>query len=181
MHRRKPTIILAYLYYITVSYSVTYLLFLVLIISNTYYKRNRASIIIFWKYENDGHVKKICPCGMHAKMPVLTVNMIFKFAPLVLKCIGANRNRAWIIHENEKYLLSWPKVRDLQWLSEGESYIYITVAYLEFVNSSRTLDRLNFVAIKSPEIAGISRLHDGWILTEKTSIEILILYILYCF
>lgn len=89
------------------------------------YKRNRASIIIFWKYENDGHVKKICPCRMHAKMPVLTVNMIFKFAPL--KCIGANRNRAWIIHENEKYSLSWPKVRDLQWLSEGESYIYITV------------------------------------------------------
>lgn len=35
---------------------------------------------------------------------------------------------------------------------------------LEFVNSSRTLDRLNFVAIKSPEIAGISRLHDGGIL-----------------
>lgn len=116
IHRPKPTIILAYLYYITVSYSVTYLLFLVLIISNTYYKRNRASIIIFWKYENDGHVKKICPCGMHAKMPVLTVNMIFKFAPLVLKCIGANRNRAWIIHENEKYSLNWPKVRDLQWL-----------------------------------------------------------------
>lgn len=86
------------------------LLFLVLIISNTYYKRNRTSIIIFWKYENDGHVKKICPCGMHAKMPVLTVNMIFKFAPL--KCIGANRNRAWIIHENEKYSLNWPKVWD---------------------------------------------------------------------
>lgn len=43
---------------------------------------------------------------MHAKMPVLTVNMIFKFAPLVLKCIGANRNRAWIIHENEKYSLN---------------------------------------------------------------------------
>lgn len=160
------------------SYSVTYLFFLVHIISNTYYKRNRTSIIIFWKYENDGHVKKICPCRMHAKMPVLTVNMIFKFAPL--KCIGANRNRAWIIHENEKYSLSWPKVRDLQWWIV---YLYNSrlKAYFEFVNSSRTLDRLNFVAIKSPEIASISRLHDGGILTEKTSIEILILYILYCF
>lgn len=76
------------------------LLFLVLIITNTYYKRNRASIIIFWKYENDGHVKKLCPCGMHAKMPVLTVTMIFKFAPL--NCKEANRNRAWIIFMKTK-------------------------------------------------------------------------------
>lgn len=35
---------------------------------------------------------------------------------------------------------------------------------LEFIHSSRTLDRLNFVAIKSPEIANISLLHDRGIL-----------------
>lgn len=93
------------------SYFVIYLFFFVFIILNIYYKRNWVFIIIFWKYENDGYVKKICFCGMYVKMFVLIVNMIFKF--VLLKCIGVNWNRVWIIYENEKYLLNWFKVWDL--------------------------------------------------------------------